>query len=127
VLFRLQFLPRDASDIVRRYARSLADLTRHNEAIEYYLRARELAGNSLPAILFLDSGDSLAALGRTDEARHNWTVVADDERGDPDFRLLAAARLGRLTPAERDAAAARFRSNPAGGELLRRMEGLGGR
>jgi hypothetical protein len=112
--------PAQAIELRHRHARDLAERGKHRVALEMYGEVRQLAGEDWPLALYIDTADSLAALGGEADARTMWSqALAKIPAGD-DLRTIATARLER-DPAPLKELAARLERDPVGGQLLRRV------
>ena len=113
--------PLTAVELLQRRGRNLADAGKHKEAVETYAQARSLFGEDLPPLLFIDSADSLAEVGRLREAAGIWNAILSRTSPRHPLHVMAKARLaGRVTP-ELEAQVAAMADDPVSGELLRRV------
>jgi hypothetical protein len=112
--------PDQAVELRHRHARDLAERGKHRIALEMYGEVRQFAGEEWPPALYIDTADSLAALGGEGDARTMWRqALAKIPEGD-DLRIIATARLKR-DPAPLRELAERVEKDPVGGQLLRRI------
>jgi len=121
--------PAAAVDGIRRRARFLTDEGHHADALDAYGDAHALRDEDDRAtleLLYVDSADSLAALGRLPEAAGNWRYLVESGEDDA-LAAIAEARLRALAGGAADqverleALAAELEDAPASGELLRRI------
>ncbi|MHC4547676.1 MAG: HEAT repeat domain-containing protein [Planctomycetota bacterium] len=125
----LRGTPQAPVDLLQRHARSLTEAGLHVEALVQLDQVRQLLPRDrpLPKLLFLDSADSLAAVGQMEDATENWRyLVAEAEAGSV-LHAVAAARLAALRDEKQTALrsleelAARLAGDPTSGEKLRRV------
>jgi len=114
-------------DIVHRKGRRLTEAGRHDEALAIYRMVADAMADDVKAIVWLDSADSLAALGTPAAAVRAWesAVAKADLDGVP--LEIAKARLeasaGKLERARErlNKLEEKLAADPAGGEMLRRI------
>jgi tetratricopeptide (TPR) repeat protein len=119
-----------AADGLHRRGRWLAEQQRHHDALQAYAEARNLAPEADEErlrLLFIDSADSLEALGQMDQAAGNWTHAAANFPPGSVPHAIAQARLAALGGDRDDAVrqledlAARLEKEPCMAEMLRRV------
>jgi len=112
--------PNEAIDLLHRFARRTAESGDHKKALELYARVREFAGERWPPVLYIDSADSIAALGERARAEGIWKRVMRDYKPKHLLHTIAAARLAR-DPAPLVEVAALLEQDLAAGNRLQRV------
>ncbi len=122
-----QRAPLEGAPLIARRGRALAQAGKHAEALVAYEDARRIYGDAVPPILFVDSGDSLAATGELGAAETVWRHGLDRIEGAAVEHAIVRARLlgvegrGEEGLALLAPIAARLAEDPVGGDMLMRV------
>lgn len=119
--------PLEGAPLIIRRGRALAQAGKHAEALIAYDDARRILGDATPAVLYVDSADSLAATGDLAGAEGVWRhAIARIDPSGVEHAIVAARLLGVEGRGEEGLSllapvAARLAEDPAGGDMLRRV------
>ncbi|HEX5139097.1 MAG TPA: multiheme c-type cytochrome [Planctomycetota bacterium] len=122
-----QRAPRDAAPLMIKRGRALAEAGQHDKALLAYDDARKILGDATPAVLFVDTADSLAATGEVKAAETIWRGAIEHldpagvERAIAQARLLGVEGRGEEGRAILVPIAARLEDDPVGGDTLLRV------
>ncbi|MCK6459449.1 MAG: hypothetical protein L6Q95_06090, partial [Planctomycetes bacterium] len=119
--------PLEGAPLIIRRGRALAQAGKHAEALIAYDDARRILGDATPAVLYVDSADSLAATGDLAGAEGVWRhAIARIDPSGVEHAIVAARLLGVEGRGEEGLSllapvAARLAEDPVGGDMLRRV------